>query len=52
MAAVVSVGCGPRAQPRFGQPEEPESRRGLGRLAPSVMTAGQGLGSGPEGAAS
>ena len=41
--------CEPGPQGRF---EELAGQLGPGRLAPSAMTAGQGLGTGPEGATS
>ena len=39
-----SQSVGPTTPPLFGQPEEPEGRLSPERFAPSVMTAGQGLG--------
>ena len=43
--------CGTWSPP-YGRPQEPAGQLGPGRLAPSAMTAGQGLGTGPEGATS
>ena len=53
MAAAICIGCSllDLSLPCV-QPEEPEGQLGPGCPAPSEMTAGQGLGPGPEGAIS